>query len=103
MSLRPRATTKPQMAMRESIGKVAEALKTLDMPDPWSPDIKASDDFLARLFKRYFSKLGLPILARKSDYHLLARLVPKEAIDPEVVAKLDAILEVSQNAKPRQD
>ncbi len=33
-------------AMRESIAEVTAALKTLNKPDSWSPDIKATDDFL---------------------------------------------------------
>jgi len=90
-----------EQAMREAIAEVSTALKTLGRPDPWSPDIKASDDFLDPLFKKYFEKLGLPNLLRKTDYHILARLVPREKIDPEVVEKLDAIATVAQKAKPR--
>jgi hypothetical protein len=39
---------------------------------------------------------------RKTDYHTLARLVPKESIDPEVVAKLDGILSVAQTAVSKE-
>ncbi len=92
-----------QQAMREAIQEVASALKTLRKLDPWSPDIKASDDFLDPLFERYFEKLNLPNLMRKSDYHVLASLVPKESIDPEVTEKLDAIVAISSQAKPRED
>ena len=90
-----------EQTMRESIEEISTALKTLRMPDPWSPDIKASDDFLNRLFDRFFDKLGLPNLFGKTDYHILARLVPKNKIDPEVVEKLDTIVEVALKAKPR--
>lgn len=90
-----------EQAMKESIEGISSALKTLDEPDPWSPDIKASDNFLDRLFKRYFEKLGLPNLLSKTDCHILARLVPGDKIDTEVVEKLDAIVEVARNAKPR--
>ena len=92
-----------QQAMREAIQEVASALKTLRKLDPWSSDIKASDDFLDPLFERYFEKLNLPNLMRKSDYHVLANLVPKESIDPEVTEKLDAIVAVAAQAKPRED
>jgi len=42
-------------------------------------------------------------MLRKSDYHILARLVPKNDIDPEVIEKLDAIVSVARKAKPRND
>ena len=92
-----------QEVMAEAIAEVSSALRTLRNLDPWSPDIKATDDFLDPLFKRYFEKLKLPNLLRKTDYHVLARLVPADKIDPEVVEKLDAIVKVANQAKPRGD
>jgi ABC-type transport system involved in cytochrome c biogenesis ATPase subunit len=88
--------------MRECIQEVTGALQTLGKPDPWSADVKASDDFLNPLFDRYFKKLGLPNWLRKTDYHVLARLVPKDEIDPEVVAKLDGIVAVAKKAKSKE-
>ncbi|MEK6674062.1 MAG: AAA family ATPase [Planctomycetota bacterium] len=90
-------------AMREAITDVKGALATLGKPDPWSPDIKASDEFLEPVFKTFFKKLSLPLTLRKSDYHVLAGLVPKDQIDPEVVEKLDAIVAVASKASPRKD
>ena len=87
-----------EQIMRDCIQQVAEALQTLGRPDPWSADVKASDDFLNPLFDRFFKKLGLPNLLRKTDYHVLARLVPKDKIDPEVVTKLDGIMAVARKA-----
>ncbi|WP_298271575.1 AAA family ATPase [Geobacter sp.] len=84
--------------MRETINEIAGALRILGK-DPWSPDIKATDEFLDRLFERYFKKLGLPNMLRKSDYHVLAHLVPVDKIDPEIMEKLDAIVEVARKAK----
>jgi len=89
--------------MQESIAEISSALKTLKKLDPWSSDIKATDDFLDPLFDKYFEKLGLPNLLRKADYHILARLVPKDKIDPEITEKLDAIVEIAKKAKPRED
>jgi predicted ATPase len=86
-------------AMLEAISEVTNALRTLGKPDPWSADIKASDEFLDPLFKKFFGKLGLPLELRKSDYHVLAGLVRKEDLDQEVTEKLDAILAVSKKAK----
>ena len=90
-------------AMKESIAEVVSALKTLKKLNPWSADIKATDEFLDPLFDKYFEKLGLPNLIKKSDYHILARLVPKDKIDSEIIEKLDAIVAVAKKAKPRID
>jgi len=91
-----------EKAMRESIDKLSEALKTMNRAEPWSPSIEATDDFLDRLFDLYFEKLKLPNLMRKSNYHILASLVPKEKMDREVSAMLDAICAVAAEAKPAE-
>jgi len=90
-------------AMREAMAEVANALRTLGRPNPWSPDIKATDEFLDPVFKSFFRKLNLPLNLRKSDYHVLAGLLPREQIDPDIVEKLDAILAVAKRATPRRD
>jgi hypothetical protein len=89
-----------EQVMRECITEVTAALATLSRPSPWSADIKTSDEFLNPVFERFFKKLGLPNLLRKTDYHVLARLVSKDKLDPEVTAKLDAIVAVTRKAKP---
>jgi predicted ATPase len=90
-----------EAAMREAIDEVTEALRTLDRPDPWSADIKATDDFLDPLFKKFFQKLGLPLRLRKAEYHVLASLVPTGSIDPEIANKLDAIVATAMLAHPQ--
>jgi hypothetical protein len=92
-----------QQVMSQAIAEVSDALRTLRKCEPWSPKTKVTDDFLDPLFEKYFERLKLPNLFRKSDYHLLARLVPKDKIDPEVAEKLDAIVDVASQAKPRRD
>lgn len=89
-----------EQIMRECIAEVTAALATLSRPSPWSDDIKASDEFLNPVFERFFQKLGLPNLLRKTDYHTLAGLVPKDKLAPEVGAKLDTILAVAKKARP---
>ncbi len=89
-----------EQVMRECIAEVTAALATLGKPSPWSDDIKASDEFLDPVFERFFKKLALPNLLRKTDYHVLAGLVPKDKLAPEVTAKLDPILAVAQKARP---
>ncbi|MGA9348989.1 MAG: AAA family ATPase [Anaerolineae bacterium] len=74
-----------------------------DLQDRWWWEVKASDDFLDRLFETYFERLDLPNLMRKSDYHLLARLVPRDMVDEEVRQKLDAVMEVAESAQPLQE
>jgi len=87
--------------MEEAIQQVEGALRTLDK-DPWSADIKASDEFLDPLFKQFYERLGLPNLMSKTDYHALAAFVSANAIDPEIRQVLDAIVAVASKAKPRR-
>ena len=86
--------------MQEAIREVSGALRVLGRPEPFGPEIKASDDFLEPVFTSYFAKLGLVNLMQKTDYHTLAELVPAEQIDPEVAVKLDRIVEAASLAKP---
>ena len=86
--------------MSDCITSLEQALSTLGR-SPWSDDTKVSDDFLPPLFKNFFEKLALPNLMNKSDYHVLARFVPKDQIDPEVPLILDFILETVRQEKPQ--
>ena len=86
-------------AAEETIDEIEDALQKLDK-SPYSPDTKVSEEFLAPVFKKFFSALDLPNLMNKSDYHELARFVSKDDIDEEVETVLDGILEVFQNACP---
>jgi ABC-type lipoprotein export system ATPase subunit len=87
-------------AMTEAINEVSAALKTLGRPDPFGPNVKASDEFLTPLFQRYFEKLGVRNLMQKTEYHSLTKYVPVERIDPEIVEKLDLIVRIAREAKP---
>ncbi len=86
--------------MVDAIKEISQALLTLGI-DPWSHDVKASDEFLDRLFALYFKKLKLPNLLTKTDYHVLAQFLTKDQIDTEVIQKLDLIVETASKAKPR--
>lgn len=92
--------SRQRRAMQEAMDEVVAALKTLSRPDPFGPDVKASDDFLAPVFQKYFEKLEIRNLMLKTDYHALAYLVPRDLIDSEIVEKLDHIVEVASRAKP---
>lgn len=87
--------------MNSIIGEIEQALGALGRPSPWEADLKASDDFLDPVYKRFYDRRGLPNLMRKTDYHALAPFVPVDALDPEVREKLDAILHTAQQARPR--
>ena len=92
-----------ELAMHAAITEVAQALETLGRPGPWSSDIKASDDFLDPVFDRYLRKLGLPNLMRKSDYYVLARLVTRDQLAPEIAEKLNAVVQIADSAQSRRD
>jgi ABC-type nitrate/sulfonate/bicarbonate transport system ATPase subunit len=87
--------------MEAAISEIMVALTTLKESDPWGSEIKASDQFLTPLFRRFFERLNLPNLMRKTDYHTLARFVPRDQLDAEVTEKLDALVNVAGRAKPR--
>ncbi|MBI4556693.1 MAG: AAA family ATPase [Candidatus Hydrogenedentes bacterium] len=87
--------------MHESIAEVTKFLE-IDDKNPWSPDVKASDEVLDRIFRQFFKRLQLPLELRKSDYHILAGLVPKDWIDSEITEKLDAIVALAKKARPRR-
>ena len=85
--------------MREAIQEVQSALEMLNKGSPWSPDTKASDDFLDPLFRAYFTKLDLPNLMAKKNFYELAAHVPEAEIDSEISEKLDVIAQVAQSVE----
>ena len=85
-------------AMHNAIEEIESALRALNRPSPWGPDIKASDDFLNPLFDAYFRKLAMPNLMAKKNFHELAEYVRDDEIDPEISQKLDAIARVADAA-----
>ena len=86
--------------MRECIRELVPPLALRDPNDVWWQNVKASDEFLDRLFEMFFDRLKLPNLMRKTNYHQLAAYVAPERIAPEIAEKLKMIHEVSQRAKP---
>jgi ABC-type taurine transport system ATPase subunit len=86
-------------AMQSAIQEIRSALEALGKPAPSSPDLKASDDFLDPLFRKFYERLDLPDLMRKTDYLTLAPHIPIDEVDDEVREKLDAIVNVATQAK----
>ncbi len=85
-------------AMREAIGEISGAMEKLGRGSPWDEDAKVSEDFLKPLFSMYFSKLGLPNLMARKNFHELARFIPKSEIANEIHHKLDAIAQTASAA-----
>lgn len=71
-----------------------------DRQDRFWYDTKMSDDFLPGVFEAYFTRLQLPNVFYKTNYHILTDFVPDDQIDPEIGEKLDAIVAVAQQARP---
>jgi hypothetical protein len=91
-----------RQAMEESIRDNISPAAYRDRNHEWWSSMKASDEFLDRVFESYLKRLKLPVsLMTKRDYHKLAMFVPRELIAPEVEEVLNEILAVSKDAKPR--
>lgn len=88
--------------MNECIEDFVPRIALNNPNDQWWIDVKASNEFLDRLFAEFFKKLDLPNLMQKTNYHVLARNVPSNVIDPEVARVLDQIVAVAKRAKPDQ-
>ena len=91
--------TRRVSAMGRSIASIEAAMKKLGKGSPWDPGVKASDDFLNPLFADYFETLGLPNVMLKKSFHVLARHVPRDEIDEEIMSKLDAIAAVADGVE----
>jgi hypothetical protein len=85
--------------MEESIADIVPPIALRDRNDMWWQNTKMSDDFLDRVFDRYFVRRNLPNTFPKGKYYELAKLLAPEELDAEVKKKLDAIFEVASQAK----
>jgi hypothetical protein len=85
-------------AMEAAISDLVPPIALRDRTHEWWLDTKVSDVFLAPLFEAYADALGLPNLMAKSDYHVLARHVPRELLAGEVTNVLDAIVALAERA-----
>ncbi len=91
---------KRREAMEKAIEDLIPPVALRDRADRWWTEVKASTDFLDRLFDAFFDRLKLPNVMRKSDYYILAELVPSNLIDPEINEKLKVIVKVAESARP---
>ncbi|MCS6927858.1 MAG: AAA family ATPase [Saprospiraceae bacterium] len=87
-----------QNTMEDSIKEVEKALRTLGK-DPWSDDIKASEEFLEPLFKVFYQKLQRPNDMAKKNFYALAQHVQPEDISPEILQALEIIAQTASKAQ----
>jgi ABC-type lipoprotein export system ATPase subunit len=89
-------------AMRHAIDEVTRLL-AIDEKSPWSPEVKATDEVLDRIFRVFFREMNLPVLFRKQSYYELIDHLPIDQFAPEITDKLDALVAVAARALPRKD
>ena len=84
--------------IRKEMEKLENASKTLNRPEPFSDDIKASDDFLVPLFQNFTEAMGRPrsVALQKKDFYKLVKHIPLEEIDEEVTVVLNIIAKAAQ-------
>ena len=66
-----------------------------DKNHSWWINSKISDDFLDKVFSKYFQTRKMPILINKSDYYILASFSKADELEPEITEKLDLIYETA--------
>ena len=83
--------------MNKQIENLREAFKTMHKPDPFSNEIKASDDFLIPLFVNFAKGLNKPdvVALQKKDFYKLVEYISQDQIDDEVKDVLDKIVKVA--------
>lgn len=89
-----------ESVMRAAIEEQTAPAALKDSKHAFWRDAKVSETYLPEVFATFYRKRGLEDQMRKRDYHVLARFVQRAEIDPEVVEKLDAIVETARAAKP---
>ncbi|NIA31228.1 MAG: AAA family ATPase [Actinobacteria bacterium] len=85
--------TQPDMKLMEKfINDYIPPAALRDPQESWWFKTKMSDDFLDKIFRKYFNEMGSPVLMDKSNYYELALLAKPDELDPEVLEKLDLLL-----------
>ncbi len=71
-----------------------------DLEHPYWLDTNISDRLLRPVLGAFFDEVGLPLLMRKADYHLLVRFLEPSDVHEDVVLVLDSILAHAARARP---
>lgn len=89
--------TERENAIIKEIKKLEEASKIMKKAEPFSDDIKASDDFLVPLFENFTESLQKPksMALQKKDLYKLVEHIPPQEIEEEVKVTLDKIEDVA--------
>jgi ABC-type branched-subunit amino acid transport system ATPase component len=86
-------------AMQKAISEVVSALTTLDK-DAWSDEVKASEEVLPKILKRFYEYASIRDRIGKTDYHQLADFLLPSEYDLEIVSKLDSLFAEATQAEP---
>lgn len=86
--------------MRSAIEEHTPPVALRDPSYPFWSDVKASEEYLERVFGSFAASLGISLELRKSGYHKLVEHIPRELIDPEVISVLDDIAAVAMGPSP---
>ncbi len=92
----------PQFSQKKLEDVMQQAISDYTLPaylknleDGWWDDAKLSDEWLDKIFKEFYSQLGITVgLNFKKDYYQLISLIEKKDIPNEVSEKLDAVYEL---------
>jgi len=88
-------------AMEQAVSEVEGALTIIyGTADRWRSERKVSEDLLAPILDKFYTRLGMPNQLRKANFHKLVTHLSPDDVHPEVSEKLDAILAVSKAARP---
>ncbi|MBC6444093.1 MAG: AAA family ATPase [Alphaproteobacteria bacterium GM202ARS2] len=88
--------------IEEEVDRLVKLYEAVKKPQPFSDDIKASDDFLVPLFENFVERAGMKETLyryRKTNFHRLVDYIPKDAIDAEVKDVLDTIHMIDKKAQ----
>jgi ABC-type branched-subunit amino acid transport system ATPase component len=77
-------------AMQKAIAEVVSALATLGK-DAWSSEVKASEEVLPNVLRRFYEYASIKDRIGKTDYHQLADFLLPEEFDPEIRQVLDQL------------
>ncbi|MBA3065259.1 AAA family ATPase [bacterium] len=73
-----------------------------DKAHSWWINTKMSDEFLDKVFERYFKERKMPNLLMKRDYDILASFSHPDELDQEIVEKLDIIYGIAKSVVETQ-
>jgi hypothetical protein len=94
------AVEKATQCMKAAVADRVSPAALRDRDDPWWRTVKASDDFLDLVFRDFFKRLGFRLEFSKAQYYRLVRHIPTALISPEVIAVLDTVASVADQARP---